>query len=84
MLPNLLVSRFLWCVCVFFQLLIFISFCSSFLPKCCWCFRQPFLADIADPVALANLLNQKVRDFKNGGPTAVVPSGAPNDVEMAR
>jgi hypothetical protein len=69
----------------------FISFClslfifgSAFCPKCCWCFRQPFLADIADPVALANLLNQKVRDFKNGGPTAVVPSGAPSDVEMAR
>jgi hypothetical protein len=57
---------------------------GRFLPKCCWCFRQPFLADIADPVALANLLNQKVRDFKNGGPTAVVPSGAPSDVEMAR
>jgi hypothetical protein len=50
----------------------FISFClslfifgSAFCPKCCWCFRQPFLADIADPVALANLLNQKVIEFNN-------------------
>jgi hypothetical protein len=74
----------------------FISFClslfifgSSFCPTCCWCCRQPFLYDIADPLALANLMNQKVKDFKQGGPavvpaSAVVPAGAPNDIEMAR
>lgn len=79
---------FQFCIDFYFSLSFYLIFyflvhISAFMPKCCWCFRQPFLKDIADPVALANLMNQRVKEFKRGGP-AVVPAGAPNDIEMAR
>ena len=51
---------------------------------CCKCFRVPFLDQIADPKQVADALNTAIKDYKSTTLSAVVPTGAPEDLEMER